>query len=162
MVSISGFNLVRLDRQTSVDGGVCTCIKNSLQYSILDDLTDPLFEVVWIKIRPNRLRGFSDIIVGNVYHPPCSDNAAMLNYLMNCMSSIESKLKIVESFSLVISINLMLRIWNLVIVWSKWSNLLREVQTLWIWSLLTCKTCMTRQTGFPLLVYPITFLFKLG
>ena len=46
MVSISGFNLVRLDRQTSVDGGVCTCIKNSLQYSILDDLTDPLFEVV--------------------------------------------------------------------------------------------------------------------
>ena len=94
VVSISGFNLVRLDRQTSVHGGVCTYIKNSLQYSILDDLTDPLFEVLWIKIRPNRLpRGFSNIIVGNVYHPPCSDNAAMLNYLMNCMSSIESKHK---------------------------------------------------------------------
>ena len=84
-------------------------IKNSLQYSILDHLTDPLF----VKIRPNRLpRGFtfSNIMVGNVYHPPRSDNAAMLNYLMNCMSSIESKHKNSGSFYLVISINLMLRI----------------------------------------------------
>lgn len=65
-----------------------------MQYSVLDDLANSQFEVLWIKIRPNRLpRGFSNIIVGNVYHPPSSDNAAMLNYLMNCMSSIESRYK---------------------------------------------------------------------
>ena len=57
--------------------GVRTYIKNSLQYSILDNLTDSL--------------GFSNIIEGNVYLPPCSDNAAMLDCLMNCMSSMESK-----------------------------------------------------------------------
>ena len=94
VVSISGFNLVCLDRQTSVHGSVCTYVKNSLQYSVLDDLADSQFEVLWIKIRPNCLpRGFSNIIVGNVYHLPNSDNAAMLNYLMNCMSSIESRYK---------------------------------------------------------------------
>ena len=67
-------------------------IKDSIQYSLLDDLNDFSFEVLWAKIRPARLpRGISNVIVGTVYHPPSSNNPAKLNYLMNCLSSIESR-----------------------------------------------------------------------
>ena len=91
VVSINGFNLVRLDRRTGAHGGVCTYIKDSFQFSLFDDLTDFSFEVLWIKICPTRLpRGLSSIVVGTVYHPPRADNTAMLTYLMNSLSSIES------------------------------------------------------------------------
>ena len=92
VVSISGFNIVRLDRKSQIHGGVCTYINESIQFSIMDDLVDPAFEVLWIKIRPSRLpRGFNCIIVGTVYHPPSASDSEMLNYLINCLSSIEAQ-----------------------------------------------------------------------
>ena len=92
VLSINGFNLVRLDRKTRIHGGVCTYIKDSIQFSILDDLIDPLYEVLWIIIRPARLpRGISSIVIGTVYHPPNANDSAMLTYLMDCLSSVESK-----------------------------------------------------------------------
>jgi hypothetical protein len=66
-------------------------IRDSIQYSLLNELIDASFEL-WIKVILCRLpRGFSSIIVGTVNHLPGSDNPAMLNYLMNCLSSIESR-----------------------------------------------------------------------
>ena len=65
-----------------------TYIKDSIQFSLLDDLTEFLFQVLWIKIRPTRLRS---IVVGTVYHPPRADNSAMLTYLMDSLSSAESR-----------------------------------------------------------------------
>ena len=92
VVSISGFNIVRLDRKSQIHGGVCTYINESIQFSLMDDLVDPAFEVLWIKIRPSRLpRGFNCIIVGTVYHPPSASDSEMLNYLINCLSSIEAQ-----------------------------------------------------------------------
>ena len=92
VVAISDFNLLRRDRKDRQHGGVCIYIRDSIQFSLLDDLSEPSFEVIWVKIRPDRLpRGFSNVIVGTVYHPPSSNNLAMLNYLWNCLSSIESK-----------------------------------------------------------------------
>ena len=92
VVAISGFNLLHRDRKYGQYGGVCIYIRDSIQFSLLDDLFEPSFEVIWVKIRPDRLpRGFSNVIVGTVYHPPSSNNSAMLNYLWNCLSLIESK-----------------------------------------------------------------------
>ena len=71
---------------------VSTYINESIQFSLMDDLVDPAFEVLWIKIRPARLpRGFNCIIVGTVYHPPSASDSEMLNYLINCLSSIEAQ-----------------------------------------------------------------------
>ena len=92
IVDICGYNLLRRDRIVRQHGGVCIYIRDSIQYSLLDKLMDASFEVLWIKVRPSRLpRGFSSIIVGTVYHPPGSDNSAMLNYSMNSLSSVESQ-----------------------------------------------------------------------
>lgn len=72
-------------------GGVCTYIKNSIRFTVLGDLSDPDFEAPWLKVRPNRLpRGFSDIIVGLIYHPPSSNNSLISNYLMTSLSAVES------------------------------------------------------------------------
>ena len=43
------------------------------------------------KNSPKLPRGFSSIVVGTVYHPPRADNTAMLNYLMDSLSSIETR-----------------------------------------------------------------------
>ena len=49
-------------------------------------------KVLWINMCPTRLpRGFTNLIVGTVYHPPSAKNAAMLNYLSNCLSVMESR-----------------------------------------------------------------------
>ena len=67
VVSIGGFNLVRLDRKTRMHGGVCMYIKDSIQFSLLDDLIHPSYEALWILIRPKRLpRGISSIVIDTV------------------------------------------------------------------------------------------------
>ena len=91
-VSINGFNLVRKDRQLGVHGGICVFVKNSIPFIVLDDLIISTVEVLWIELRPKRLpRGVNSIILGTVYHPPNSNDTVMLEYLMDCLSSIESQ-----------------------------------------------------------------------
>ena len=85
VVDIQGYNLIRRDRCERQHGGVCIYIKDTIEFSVLDELFDSSFEVLWINMRPTRLpRGFTNLIVGTVYHPPSAENAAMLNYLSNC------------------------------------------------------------------------------
>ena len=92
VVAINGYNLIRLDRRSADHGGVCMYIKNSIKYSVLHDLLDPVLEVLWVKIQPTRLpRGISTIVVGVLYHPPRADNASMLNYLIEKLTLIESQ-----------------------------------------------------------------------
>ena len=92
VVAINGYNLIRLDRRSTDHGGVCMYIKNSIKYSVLHDLFDPVLEVLWVKIQPTRLpRGISTIVVGVLYHPPRADNASMLNNLIEKLTSIESQ-----------------------------------------------------------------------
>ena len=59
---------------------------------VFSNLADFSFEVLWIKIRLTRFsRGLSSIVDRTVYHPPRADNFAMLTYLMDSLSSIESQ-----------------------------------------------------------------------
>ena len=65
-----------------------------MKFTVLNRLQDPEMkaEVLWYKIDRNRLpRGFSYLIIGVVYHPPSADDNYMNNYLLNCLSFIESE-----------------------------------------------------------------------
>ena len=93
-IDIRGFNLIRQDRTFAQHGGVCIYIKDSMKFTVLNRLQDPEMkaEVLWCKIDRNRLpRGFSYLIIGVVYHPPSADDNYMNNYLLNCLSFIESE-----------------------------------------------------------------------
>ena len=92
VVALSGFNLVRKDRVDSIHGGVCAYIRDNINFAILDDLEDSSFEALWLKLRPARLpRGYSCIVLGIIYHPPNDNDPAILDYLWQSLSSIESR-----------------------------------------------------------------------
>ena len=93
-VAINGFNLIRRDRQETIHGGVCIYVKETIPFSILDNLNDEngLLEVLWVKLRPTRLpRGISRIVAEVVYHPPKAANSPMLDYLTKCLIELEAK-----------------------------------------------------------------------
>ena len=93
VIALDNYNIVRRDRINRVHGGVCIYIKDSINYSVINELADTSFEVLWVRMYPSRLpRGFNNLVVGVLYHPPGADNAAMLEYLSHCLSFIESNL----------------------------------------------------------------------
>ena len=92
IINIQGYNLIRRDRVEGTHGGVCVYIKDSIAFTVLDELYNSSFEILWISIRPNRLpRGIANLIISTVYHPPSADNSDMLDYLSNCLSRVESR-----------------------------------------------------------------------
>lgn len=66
-------------------------IKDTINFTVLDDLQDPSFEMLWVKLRPARLpRGCNSIVVGTLYHPPSASDSAIMEYLIKCLTTIES------------------------------------------------------------------------
>ena len=91
VIDIEGYNLIRRDRINGQHGGVCMYIKNSIRFELLETISNEQFEVLWINLNLSRLpRGYNNLVIGTVYHLPSADNLAMLNYLMNCLSTLES------------------------------------------------------------------------
>jgi hypothetical protein len=67
VIAIDGYHVIRRDRQEGQHGGVCMYIKNSIVFSVLDELSVTPFEVFWIDLRPNRLpRDYSNLVIGTV------------------------------------------------------------------------------------------------
>ena len=92
VVALKGFNIIRKDRAESEQGGVCVYVKDAIKFTILDDLHDPSFEMLWIKLRPTRLpRGCTSIVVVTLHHPPSASDLAIVEYLTKCLSIIESR-----------------------------------------------------------------------
>ena len=51
-------------------------IKNTIKFSVVDDLEDPSFEALY-QISPTRLpKGYSSILLGTFYHPPGANDSA--------------------------------------------------------------------------------------
>ena len=47
--------------------------------------------MLWAELRPARLpRGYNSIVVGTLYHPPSASDPAIMEYLIKCLSTIES------------------------------------------------------------------------
>ena len=92
VINIQGYNLIHRDRVEGTHGGVCVYIKDSIAFTVLDELYNSSFEILWINIRPNRLpRRITNLIVGTVYHLPSADNSDILDYPSNCLSLLESR-----------------------------------------------------------------------
>jgi hypothetical protein len=67
-------------------------IEDAIDFERLDEISSDLFELLWINMRMPRLpRGFSNLVIGTVYHPPSAGAPAMLDYLSTCLSALESR-----------------------------------------------------------------------
>ena len=67
-------------------------LRDSIRFTLLKEVMDRNFEVLWVQVRPYRLpRGVQSIVVGTVYHPPAAQDSLMINYLYESISAIEVK-----------------------------------------------------------------------
>ena len=90
-ININGYQILRRDRVGWQHGGVCLYVKSSINCSVLADYYHPDHEVLWADLRPRRLpRGFSNIIMGVIYQYPDADDAAMKDYLISSLVSLEA------------------------------------------------------------------------
>ena len=94
-MGIAGYNIVRLDRKVRSHGGVRLDVCSGFcatQCFITVDLMDKNLDVLWDKIRPDRLpKGIPSIFIGTVYHPPGANNSLIQNYLYESLSKIEGR-----------------------------------------------------------------------
>lgn len=83
VVKIQGYKIVRRDRSIQQHGRLCVYIKNGIKFEIPDMLQCcDNHEVVWLKLKPNRLpHGFCCIMIAVVYHPPGADHHSFMNHL---------------------------------------------------------------------------------
>ena len=75
VVALESYNIIGRDRTETEHGGVCMCIMNTVKFTVVDDLEESSFEVLWIQISPIRLlRGYSSILPGVFYHSPSGND----------------------------------------------------------------------------------------
>ena len=93
VVDISGYTIVRKDRaMPKRGGGVCAFVKSSISFRTIEELDNPLFECLWLYLRPPRLpRGFSCIIICIIYHPPLDKEAGLAEYLISSLDTVLDK-----------------------------------------------------------------------
>ncbi len=84
-LSLSGYYCERRDRQGGRGGGVACYVRSDVAYQRLTELENGNQEVLWLKLTPKRLRKYSCILVGVVYHPPGADNCDLREYLITCI-----------------------------------------------------------------------------
>ena len=90
-ININGYQIFRRGHVGWQHGGVCVYVKSSIKCSVLTDYHHSDHEVLWADLRPScLLRGFSNIIVGVIYQYPDADDAAMKEYLISSLVSLEA------------------------------------------------------------------------
>ena len=93
VVDISGYTIVRKDRaMPKRGGGVCAFAKSFIGFRTIEELDNPLFECLWLYLRPPRLpRGFSSIIICIIYHLPLDNEAGLAEYLISSLDTVLDK-----------------------------------------------------------------------
>ena len=70
------------------DGGLCTYIRNTLDFLELKELSHRDIKSQWFLIKPKRLpRGIDAIIVPSVYHPPQNNDSTLRNHLFESLDN---------------------------------------------------------------------------
>ena len=97
-VQIRGYSLIRRDRKSRSGGEVCAYIESQIPSKILTCFQDVRFETLWLYLRPHKLfRDFSCLVVCVVYHPPSSDNNALIEHLTTKLDvSFQIKFKLIN------------------------------------------------------------------
>ena len=66
-------------------------IKNNIQFKPLLQLHCDVFEALWVWLRLARLlHGLPCVVVGTIYHPPCTNDCAILDYLSTSLITVKS------------------------------------------------------------------------
>ena len=90
VIEIPGYSLLRKDRVERRGGGIY--IKHTLSFKVLDDLSCPDIESVWVYLRPPKLpRGFSCLVVAVIYRPPGqsqASNRVLTDYIISSVDKI--------------------------------------------------------------------------
>ena len=88
-INLNGFSIFRRDRcDGRRGGGVCVYVNDRMPVVHLKELSHPEVESLWLLIKPKRLpRGFNSIILAAIYHPPKSDDRALLTHLIESLDS---------------------------------------------------------------------------
>ena len=61
---------------------MCAYTNSSIPFKVLPDLQDECFESLWLYLRPYKLpRGFSNLTVCAIYHPPANNNNALIDHI---------------------------------------------------------------------------------
>ena len=90
-ININGYQIFQRDRVGWQHCSICVYVKSSIKCSVLTDYHHSDHEVLWADLTPSRLpRGFSNIIVGVIYQYPDADDAAMKEYLISSLVSLEA------------------------------------------------------------------------
>ena len=92
-IEIKDYRLFRRDRKIRAHGGVSNWlyVKESIESKMLLEFYNDEHELRWLILRPNRLpRGFSNVIVSCLYHPPDTDNTTMSEYLKSTLEMVET------------------------------------------------------------------------
>lgn len=87
-ITIPGYVLYRKDRPNREGGGVCAFVTIIIPYKRRTGLEHPVFECMWLWLRPHRLpRPLSSIICGIVYSPEAlaQENRDRLSYLIETL-----------------------------------------------------------------------------
>ena len=95
IIYIPGYTVFCRDRIRDNHGGVCIYVQadqlrkfKQISHIICCDG----HEIIWLHIYPNRLpRGYSNIIVGVIYHPPSDNGALIRDHLLSSLTKIESE-----------------------------------------------------------------------
>ena len=95
LLHINRFNLVRKDRTTRRDGGVCVFPRGEILCTRRFDFENNDFECLWLFLRPKRLpRPLTGIAVSIVYHAPnltAQEHKDLNEYLINITDLIRNK-----------------------------------------------------------------------
>ena len=89
LIKISGFSSIRKDRcDDQRGGGLCSYIRNTLDFLELKDLSHLDIESQWLLIKPKRLpRGIDAIVIASVYHPPQNNDSTLRNHLFESLDN---------------------------------------------------------------------------
>ena len=94
VIHMNNYNVFRNDRSHSRGGGVCAFTSTSIPAKRRTDLENPLFECLWLWLRPYRLpRDLTGIICCVLYNPPdtpISDQQELTAYLIDKVDLIRS------------------------------------------------------------------------
>ena len=90
LINIPGFSLLRRDRPIGRGGGVCIYVSNTIPSKRRVDLESPLYECMWIWLRPHRLpRPLSGLIIAVTYNPPDKSSQEQKDFVQYLIDTVD-------------------------------------------------------------------------
>jgi hypothetical protein len=91
-ISIDTYTPIRRNRQSKKGGGIIGYVHASVPHEEIKQLRCETLETLWIRLNPLRMpRQFNPLVIGCVYHPPKSDDQAMIDHILESLDYVKGK-----------------------------------------------------------------------